>query len=239
MNFYQKKVDRSLVADLFPTARGKRGPLDEKERAQDIGRRLMLDVGPLVGMIQIPGIKFGVKDVVTLATLNSAIEDVLEPMSNVGINGLDEQTEFLAQCLKAWLVASGRLHDVTESEKLDPDNVAYQGRVLVSAVTLLPACLLTLKKRVKVLISDRAEQILTEWFSGLMKSAGLLRGDKFLAKGEFKKKGFLGSGGIGRFRDTLWAASIGASDVARLPPEKRAELAEKNRAKVYAELVHR
>ena len=123
-----------------------------------------------------------------MATLNSAIEDVLEPMSNVGINGLDEQTEFLAQCLKAWLVASGRLHDVTESEKLDPDNVAYQVRVLVSAVTLLPACLLTLKKRVKVLISDRAEQIFTEWFSGLMKSAGLLRGDKFLAKGEFKEE---------------------------------------------------
>lgn len=51
VNFNQKKVDRSLVADLFPTARGKRSPLDDKERAQDIGRRLMLDVGPLKGMI--------------------------------------------------------------------------------------------------------------------------------------------------------------------------------------------
>ena len=77
VNAYQKKVDRSLVADLFPTARGKREPLDDKERAQDIGRKLMLETGPLVGMIQIPGIRFGVKDVVTLATLNSAIEDVL------------------------------------------------------------------------------------------------------------------------------------------------------------------
>jgi hypothetical protein len=70
VNFYQKKVDRSLVADLFPTARGSREPLDNKERAQDLGRKLMLEVGPLVGMIQIPGIRYGVKDVVTLATLN-------------------------------------------------------------------------------------------------------------------------------------------------------------------------
>jgi len=78
VNFYQKKVDRSLVADLFPTARGTRNSLDRKERSQDLGRSLMLEKGPLVGMIQIPGIKFGVKDVITLATLNSAIEDTFE-----------------------------------------------------------------------------------------------------------------------------------------------------------------
>jgi DGQHR domain-containing protein len=59
VNFYQKKVDRSLVADLFPTARGAREPLSLKERAQDIGRKLMLETGLLVGMIQIPGIKYG------------------------------------------------------------------------------------------------------------------------------------------------------------------------------------
>jgi DGQHR domain-containing protein len=89
VNFYQKKVDRSLVADLFPTARG-RGPIDDKERAQDIGRRLMLEVGPLTGMVQIPGIKFGVKDVVTLATLNSAVEDVIPHLSGAKITSLDE-----------------------------------------------------------------------------------------------------------------------------------------------------
>lgn len=50
VNFYQKKVDRSLVADLFPTARS-REPLNDTERAQDIGRKLMLETGPLVGMI--------------------------------------------------------------------------------------------------------------------------------------------------------------------------------------------
>ena len=130
MNFNQKRVDRSLVADLFPTARGDRGPLDDKERAQDIGRKLMLEIGPLVGIIQIPGIKFGVKDVVTLATLNSAIEDIIEPMRHVEIEGLEEQTEFIAQCLDLWLEASGRKHDIDELEKPDPENVAYQGRVL-------------------------------------------------------------------------------------------------------------
>src|SRR4029077_9085871 len=67
VNFNQKKVDRSLVVDLFPTARGKRDSLDDKERAQDIARKLMLESGPLVGMVQIPGIKYGIKDVVTLA----------------------------------------------------------------------------------------------------------------------------------------------------------------------------
>ena len=80
VNFYQKKVDRSLVADLFPTARGNRDALDQKERAQDIGRKLMLETGPLIGMIQIPGIRYGVKDVITLSTLNTAIENVINIM---------------------------------------------------------------------------------------------------------------------------------------------------------------
>ena len=113
VNFNQKKVDRSLVADLFPTARGARGPLDNKERAQDLGRKLMLEVGPLVGMIQIPGIKFGVKDVVALATLNSAIEDALDDMCRVNIKGLEAQAEFLAQCLDAWFEATGRKEDMS------------------------------------------------------------------------------------------------------------------------------
>lgn len=236
VNFNQKKVDRSLVADLFPTARGKRGPLDDKERAQDIGRKLMLEVGPLVGMIQIPGIKYGVKDVVTLATLNSAIEDVLVPMRRARLRSLEEQTEFLAQCLQSWLEASGRRHDVAASQKLDPDNVAYQGRVLVSAVTLLPACISTLRKAGTVLISDAAARKLTDWFRGLMRRAGLLKGTKFLPKGDFKKKGFLGSGGIGRFRDTLWAASIGTRNILRLSPERKSEIAVTHRSNIYSEL---
>src|SRR5579863_1466329 len=139
VNFYQKKVDRSLVADLFPTARGHRDPLDDIERAQDLGRKLMLETGPLVNMIQIPGIRFGVADVVTLATLNSAIEDVLGDLNDAGIESLEGQADFLAQCLEAWLDATGRREEVTGSGSLDSENVAYHGRAIVSFLTLIPA----------------------------------------------------------------------------------------------------
>lgn len=148
VNFYQKKVDKSLVADLFPTARGPRGPLDDKERAQDIGRRLMLETGPLVGLVQIPGIRYGSKDVVTLATLNTAIEDVLEPMYQAGISSLEAQSEFLAMCLDAWLEASGRFEEPSKVKSfgLSAENVAYQGRVIVSVLTLVPAILVELRR---------------------------------------------------------------------------------------------
>jgi DGQHR domain-containing protein len=236
VNFYQKKVDRSLVADLFPTARG-RGPLDDKERAQDIGRRLMLDVGPLMGMIQIPGIKFGVKDVVTLATLNSAVEDVIPHMTQARITSLDGQTDFLARCLEAWLDASGRKEELSESKKLDPNNVAYQGRVLVSFIALLPACIWILKKKRIPLVSDRAQTALTEWIRDLMKRAGLLYNDQFIAKDAFRQKGFLGSGGIGRFRDILWAAALEEDDIRRWGEERVRETAELRREKVFRELA--
>lgn len=236
VNFYQKKVDRSLVADLFPTARG-RDPLDDKERAQDLGRRLMLEIGPLVGMVQIPGIKYGVKDVVTLSTLNSAIEDVLGDLRQAGVDSLEAQAEFFAQCLDAWLEATGRKQDVTGSESLDPENVAYQGRAIVSFLTLTPACILELKKIKMPLISDKAKMDLTEWLEGVMKRARLLKNGRFLAKGEFKHKGYLGSGGLGRFRDSLWAAT-GSTKVipARISAEKLAEMANKNRAAVRSKL---
>ncbi len=84
----------------------------------------MLETGPLVGMIQIPGIKYGVADVVTL---NSAIEDVLDDLVAARLTSLDEQAEFLGQCLDAWLEATGRKEQVTGSEGLDPENVAYRG----------------------------------------------------------------------------------------------------------------
>lgn len=237
VNFYQKKVDRSLVADLFPTARGKRDSLDDKERAQDIGRKLMLEIGPLVGMIQIPGIKFGVKDVVTLATLNSAIEDILEPMMKVEISSLEEQTEFLSQFLEAWLDATGRRHDISLTEKLDPENVAYQGRVLVSVLTLLPAGIWILKKEQKAFISSEGAKILTKWLHDVMSRAELLENKKFITKAKFKKKGFLGSGGIGRFRDTLWAAAFGIDKIGRLSSEEKNKLAETHRHKVYSSMV--
>ena len=236
VNFYQKKVDRSLVADLFPTARGLRGPLDNKERAQDLGRKLMLEIGPLVGMIQIPGIKFGVKDVVTLATLNSAIEDALDDLFQVNIESLESQAEFFAQCLDAWLEATGRKEEVSESENLDPENVAYQGRVIVSFLTLIPACIWKLKKANVKLISDGAKRLLNRWLRDVMERAGLLEDERFLPKPQFREKGFLGSGGLARFRDTLWAAAIGSGRLDKLETDELAELAEKHRKRVRSEL---
>jgi len=235
VNFYQKKVDRSLVADLFPTARGAREAIDLKERAQDIGRKLMLETGPLVGMIQIPGIRYGVKDVITLATLNGAIEDVLECMENNEILGLEMQTNFLAQCLEAWLEASGRFESKTEKGKdLNPQNVAYQGRILVSVMTLIPAMIWKLSEEKISFVSDEALQILVDWLKEIAKNAGLLKKNTFVDKDEFKEKGYLGSGGIGRFRDTLWAVAIGNK---KLPndSDKIAAMAEKNRQLVSSQ----
>ena len=238
VNFYQKKVDRSLVADLFPTARGRREPLDDKERAQDLGRRLMLEIGPLVGMVQIPGIKFGVSGVVTLATLNAAIEDVLEDLYGAGIESLEAQADFLGQCLDAWLDATDRKEDVAESESLDPENVAYQGRAIVSFLTLIPACIWQLKMKKRVpLVSPGAKQVLVEWLRGTMKRARLLKNGRFLAKGDFKAKGYLGSGGLARFRDSLWAAAVSGTKIPRaLQPEELARLAAEGRARVRSRL---
>jgi len=237
VNFYQKKVDRSLVADLFPTARGPREPLDDKERAQDLGRKLMLDTGPLVGMIQIPGIKFGVKEVVTLSTLNSAIEDVLGDLFGVGIEGLDAQADFLSQCLDAWLDATGRREDVAESGSLDPENVAYQGRAIVSFLTLIPACIWHLKNNRVPFISAEAKALLETWLRDTMKRARLLKNGRFLAKGDFKHKGYLGSGGLARFRDTLWAAAVSQKTLApRVHADKLAGLASESRDHVRSQL---
>lgn len=219
VNFYQKKVDKSLVADLFPTARGKREPLGNIERAQDLGRKLMLETGPLVGMIQIPGIKFGVKDVVTLATLNSAIEDVLDDMTVCGLDSLEEQSEFLAICLEAWLDATGRRQDIADTEKLDAENVAYQGRVLVSFLTLIPACLSHILDKKCHLISDKSRELLTNWLYAVLDRSGLLKNGKFLTKSEFQIRGYLGSGGVARFRDRLWAAAFSSSPLGRMSPE--------------------
>jgi DGQHR domain-containing protein len=237
VNFYQKKVDRSLVADLFPTARGRREPLDDKERAQDLGRKLMLEIGPLVGMVQIPGIKFGVPDVVTLATLNSAIEDILGDLFRAGIESLEAQAEFLAQCLDAWLDATGRKQEVAESESLDPENVAYQGRAIVSFLTLIPACILELQRNNVSLNSTSATTSLAKWLRGTMTRARLTKGGRFLGKSDFKAKGYLGSGGLARFRDTLWVAAATQTTVPpRLSPERLMELASASRARVRSQL---
>jgi len=238
VNFNQKKVDRSLVADLYPTARGQREALDYKERAQDIGRKLMLEIGPLVGMIQIPGIRYGVKDVIALATLNGAIEDILPALEKCGVEGLEMQTEFLAQCLAAWLDASGRFESgkVRKQKQLASENVAYQGRILVSILAIVPAMLWELRKIKAPLVSAKAQERLTKWLHDIADRAALLEDDVFIGKKEFKNRKYLGSGGIGLFRDTLWAAMTTKLNLRRAKPEKIAQVASELRVKVFRAL---
>lgn len=235
VNLYQKKVDRSLVADLFPTTRGD-APLDRMDRAQDIGRKLMLEVGPLVGMIQIPGIRYGVKDVVTLATLNSAISNVIPALEKADITNLEAQTSFLSQLLECWLQASGRAEAQGTSE-LDPQNVVYQGRILVSVIDLVPAVIAHLKQKKLPFVSDAAREEITKWLKSVIEKAGLFHGTKFVAKDEFKKLGFLGSGGIGRFRDRLWAAAFRRSKLGKIKPETVMAAADQARADVNKTLA--
>jgi DGQHR domain-containing protein len=236
VNFYQKKVDRSLVADLFPTARGRRAAFDSTERAQDIGRRLMLDVGPLVGLVQIPGIRFGAKDVITLATLNSAIEEVIEAMESARISSLEAQAEFLAMCLQAWLEASGRFEQpsAVRKEGLSSENVVYQGRVIVAVLALVPAMILELRNKKIAVNSEQARNHLTTWLQKLAKRAGLIKDGAFLEKDEFKERRYLGAGGLALFRDVLWAAAWVQHPVKDLDEEELGALAQKNREKVEA-----
>lgn len=240
VNYNQKKVDRSLVADLYPTARAFKETFGYKERAQDIGRKLMLEIGPLVGMIQIPGIRYGVKDVITLATLNGAVESVLEIMESQGLTTLETQTDFLAQCLTAWFEASGRFESKTNKKgiELNPQNVVYQGRILVSLIALTPAMLWKLKKAKIKFLSEKALKELTLWLKDIANRANLLEKGIFISKEKFKAKGYLGSGGIGRFRDSLWAVVYGNRRLtSRTKPEIIAEYAEENRGSVSKELL--
>lgn len=239
VNLNQKKVDRSLVADLFPTTRGGRASTDNKERAQDIGRKLMLEKGPLVGMIQIPGIKYGVKDVIALSTLVGAIEDSLDYLYQADLTSMGEQSDFIAQALNAWLEATGRREDAQESKKLSEGNVVYQGRILVSVISLIPAMIWHLRNKGKwPLISNKSEEELTRWFAVLIKNAGLMEGGRFIGRDEFKEEGYLGSGGIGRFRDRLWASVVPSKKKIsrRTRPEKVSQLAEQNRATIFKKI---
>lgn len=238
VNYYQKKVDRSLVADLFPTTRVGRESLNDKEKAQDIGRKLMLEVGPLVGMIQIPGIKYGVQDVVTLATLNSAIEDIMIWLRENGINSLEAQTDFLAQTLTCWFEATGRFEKPRQTNRanLEPENVVYQGRVLVSVIALIPAIIWKLREEKIKISSNDATALLTKWFKSIIKKANLEENGSFISKSRFRQKGYLGAGGIGRFRDTLWASMKG-KDLHDLDTKEISEQAETNKNFIYNALT--
>jgi DGQHR domain-containing protein len=234
VNLYQKKVDRSLVADLFPTTRGNES-LDRKDRAQDIGRKLMLEVGPLVGMIQIPGIRYGTKNVITLATLVSAIERVIPAMDNCEVTNLESQTAFISQLLDCWLDASGRVKAQGASE-LDIQTVVYQGRVLVSVMDLVPVILNKLVKGKTPFVSDKAREKIKTWLKEAIRRAGLLEGDMFIERDKFKHLGFLGQGGINKLRNILWAGINEKGNFKRMSPERITDIADLARAKVNLDL---
>jgi hypothetical protein len=70
-----------------------------------------------------------------------------------------------------------------------------------------------------------------------MKRARLTKGGRFLGKGDFKAKGYLGSGGLARFRDTLWIAAASHTTVpSRLSADKLTELASASRARIKSHL---
>jgi hypothetical protein len=79
------------------------------------------------------------------------------------------------------------------------------------------------------LISENATVILTEFLKSVAQNAGLLDDDVFIDRNKFKSRGFLGSGGIARFRDLLWA-SIKGRKTGRLKLERISKIAEENRA---------
>ena len=137
--------------------------------------------------------------------------------------------------LECWLQASGRGEGQGTSE-LNPQNVVYQGRVLVGVIDLVPAVLAHLRLKKIPYVSDKARDEIAEWLHDAIERAGLLHNGKFVAKNEFKKLGFLGSGGIGRFRNRLWAAAFRKSKIGNLAPEQIAEAADQARAEVNKSL---
>jgi len=58
-----------------------------------------------------------------------------------------------------------------------------------------------------------------------------------VTKVEFQKRGYLGSGGIGRFRDILWAATLAKKSLARSKAETIARVAGDARATIMRKLA--
>jgi hypothetical protein len=174
--------------------------------------------------------------VVALATLNAAIENALPALDRCDITNLEAQTTFIAQVLEAWLEASGRAEPKGATE-LSPQNVVYQGRILVSIIDLVPALLAYLKEHRIHFVSAKARDELIKWLRATIQRADLLRDGKFIGKDEFKEMGFLGSGGIGRFRNRLWAAAFRRTKLTSVSPEEIEDAADEARAQVNKALV--
>jgi hypothetical protein len=88
------------------------------------------------------------------------------------------------------------------------------------------------------LVSPRAKSVLTAWLVGIMDRANFLSDGRFLTRSDFKAKGFLGGGGIARFRDTLWAGLLSKRKLPRkMKPGKLADLASESRESVRKKLA--
>jgi hypothetical protein len=94
----------------------------------------------------------------------------------------------------------------------------------------VPAILAHLLDAKLPFVSEKARQDVTEWFKETIHNAGLIQKGKFVVKDDFRKLGFLGSGGIGRFRNLLWAAAYRKRNVSNLSPEDIAKAAGQGRA---------
>ena len=78
---------------------------------------------------------------------------------------------------------------------------------------------------------------LVKWLKGTMKRARLTKDGRFLAKSDFKAKGYVASGGLARFRDTLWIAAMSQTKVPpRLSSEKLTELASFHRERLRSQV---
>lgn len=76
-----------------------------------------------------------------------------------------------------------------------------------------------------------------EWLKEVADRADLLEKGVFIGKDKFRARGYLGSGGIGRFRDSLWAVAIGKHRFTKkIRPETIRGWAEKNQATVSRDL---
>jgi len=103
---------------------------------------------------------------------------------------------------------------------------------LVSILALVPAMLWKLKKERVAFVSNKAQDRLMLWLREIAGRARLLQDGVFIDKKEFKDRKYLGSGGLGLFRDTLWAATGTKRDLRRTKPEKIAQIAKAIRSKV-------
>src|SRR5207244_875885 len=125
----------------------------------------------------------------------------------------------------------------TSGTELDPQDVIYQGRILVSVIDLVPAILAFLREKRIPYVSDRARTAIQRWLGQAMERANLIRNGRFISKDDFRKLGFLGSGGIGRFRSRLWAASVRQKKLGRLRPETIESLAKDARREIDKSLA--